>query len=520
MDGADPAAAQDRAPGPLAGAGTGLPQVRGHIEALDGVRALAALMVLVFHVAIETGAALAPGVLGALLATGELGVPLFFALSGLLLYRPWARAAFGDTPGPRVRPYLWRRALRVLPAYWLVAVAALLLWSRDHLDSAAVWAQVMTLTYVFDTDPWYVGTGPYGLGQTWSLSVEVTFYALLPLIALLLTRAAVRGRPGPAVRGRRLLVGLALLTAVAVLALLPQYYPEPRPYMYAWLPRCLGMFAVGMALAVLGEWAWREGGRASGAAGADRTADPNRRRSEQDRPTAENSTREGGRASGATGADRTADPNRRRSEQDRPTAENSTREGGRASGAAGADPSADGPVRQLCRTLPRAATLCWLLAGAMYLLAATPAAGPRFVGVDGFWISLVSMATSMGFAFFVIAPVALRPARSGGPPPVRAGGGAWLEVLLGHRVMRYLGRISYGIFLWQFVVLYLWRDFTGQEIFTGSFWLDLVPVAAGTVLLADLTYRFVERPARRWYGAADGRRRKRSAARRARTPVN
>ncbi|MFC6004311.1 acyltransferase family protein [Streptomonospora nanhaiensis] len=341
MDGADPAAAQDRAPGPLAGAGTGLPQVRGHIEALDGVRALAALMVLVFHVAIETGAALAPGVLGALLATGELGVPLFFALSGLLLYRPWARAAFGDTPGPRVRPYLWRRALRVLPAYWLVAVAALLLWSRDHLDSAAVWAQVMTLTYVFDTDPWYVGTGPYGLGQTWSLSVEVTFYALLPLIALLLTRAAVRGRPGPAVRGRRLLVGLALLTAVAVLALLPQYYPEPRPYMYAWLPRCLGMFAVGMALAVLGEWAWREGGRASGAAGADRTADPNRRRSEQGRPTAENSTREGGRASGAAGADRTADPNRRRSEQDRPTAENSTREGGRASGATGADRTAD-----------------------------------------------------------------------------------------------------------------------------------------------------------------------------------
>ncbi|MDA0568022.1 acyltransferase [Streptomonospora sp. S1-112] len=436
----------EAAGGPGTGAEAGLPQVRGHVEALDGVRALAALMVLVFHVAIETGAALAPGVLGALLATGELGVPLFFALSGLLLYRPWARAAFDDTPLPRARPYLWRRALRVLPAYWLVAVVALLLWSREHLNSGAVWAQVMTLTYVFDTDPWYVGTGPYGLGQTWSLSVEATFYALLPLLALLLHRAAARGRPGPAVRGRRLLVGLALITAVGVLALLPQYYPEPRPYMYAWLPRCLGMFAVGMGLAVLGEWAWREGGKAG---------------------------------------------------------------------------AADGPVRRFCRTLPRAATLCWLLAGAMYLLAATPAAGPRFVGVDGFWISLVSMATSMGFAFFVIAPVALRPARPAGPPPVRAGGGAWLEALLGHRVMRYLGRISYGVFLWQFIVLYLWRDFTGQEIFTGSFWLDVIPVAAGTVVLADLTYRFVERPARHWYGAADGGRRKnRSGPRRPRTPVN
>lgn len=54
-----------------------LPQVRGHQEALDGIRAVAALMVLVFHVAIETGAALADGVLGAVLSRGEMGVPLF-----------------------------------------------------------------------------------------------------------------------------------------------------------------------------------------------------------------------------------------------------------------------------------------------------------------------------------------------------------------------------------------------------------------------------------------------------------
>lgn len=420
----------------------GLPQVRGHLEGLDGIRAMAALMVLVFHVGIETGDALAPGLFGALLSGGEMAVPLFFALSGLLLFRPWARAALDRAAVPPARPYLWRRALRVMPAYWIVALAALLLWSRDHLDSVRSWVEVATLTFVFNTDPWWVGTGPAGLGQMWSLSVEVCFYALLPVIGLVTVRAVGRAGDDTGARGRRMLVCLAGLTALGVLALLPQYYPEPRPYMYAWLPRCLGLFAVGMALAVISEWAWRE-------------------------------------------------------------------------------PGSDGPVRRLCHTLSRNATLCWTLAGCFYLISATPAAGARFVGAVDLWLSLVSMAVSMAFSFFVIAPVALRPERPGGPPPARAGGGAWLEAFLAHRVMRYLGRISYGIFLWQFVVLYLWRGFTGVDMFTGSFWMDLTAVALGTVLLADLTHRFVERPVGRWYRATDKRRRTRTrpdAARR--LPIN
>ncbi|MFC7327604.1 acyltransferase family protein [Marinactinospora rubrisoli] len=403
----------------------GLPQAHGRLTALEGVRALAALMVLVFHVAMETGAALAPGVPGALLARGEMGVPLFFALSGFLLYRPWASAALDGVRGPRARGYLWRRALRVLPAYWIVAVTAMLLWSRDRIASVPAWAEVLTLTFVYDPGPWWVGTGPPGLGQMWSLCVEAAFYLALPVLAALLARHAARSAPADGVggRARRLLAGLAALAGLAVLATLLQFYPEPRPQLHAWLPRTLGMFAVGMALAVLAEWARRE-------------------------------------------------------------------------------PGPDGPVRRLCRTLPRSATLCWLTAGACYLVAATPATGPRFVGVDGFWVALVDMATSMLFAFFVIAPAALLP----DPAVAVPAEGRWLPALLRHPVAGYLGRVSYGIFLWQFVVLYLWREFTGQEIFTGSFWLDLVPVTAGTLLLAAATHRWVEEPVRRW-----GARRRRTA---------
>lgn len=400
-------------PGPSPAVAAGLPQVSGHQPALDGMRALAALLVLVFHVAVETGDALAPGAGGALLAGGDMAVPLFFALSGLLLYRPWAHAAIDGVPGPSVRRYLRQRALRILPAYWLVAVAALLLWSREHLGSPRAWLEVLTLTFVYDPDPWWTGTGPRGLGQIWSLCVEVAFYLLLPLLAAVLAAPAARGGD-PEARARRLLAGIAVLPVLSLAALVVQFHPEPRTYMHAWLPRTLGLFAVGMALAVLARWAWRERG-------------------------------------------------------------------------------ADGPVRRFCRTLAASPGLCWSVAASAYLLGSTPLTGDRFVGVEDFWAGAAELLVSMVFAFFLLAPLALLPETPAGEP-------AWLRAFTGHRVMRFLGRISYGVFLWQFAVLYLWRDFTGQEAFTGSLLLDLVPVTAGTLLLAAATYRWVERPLMRRYG--------------------
>ncbi|WP_017570687.1 acyltransferase family protein [Nocardiopsis halotolerans] len=422
---------------PLGGAPTPdpslvLPQVGGRHEALDGVRGVAALMVLVFHVATETGDSLAPGMLGGLLSAADLAVPLFFALSGTLLYRPWARAALDGVRGPRARPYLWRRAVRVFPAYWVVAVAALLIYSRSELGSLRYWWEILTLTFPFNTDPPWVGTGPYGLGQMWSLSVEVSFYLLLPLFGLLLALWA-RGGGSVDARGRRLLVGLGAMALLGLAALVPQFWPEPREYMYAWLPRTLGLFAAGMALAVLSEWAWRE-------------------------------------------------------------------------------PGADGPVRRLCRTLAGSPGVCWLVAGGFYALKSTEAAGGRFIGSGDIWTSAVESLAGVGFAFFLIAPCALAPRPRSAPLPLRRADawrdGRWLGSLLRHPVCQYLGRISYGVFLWQFLVLYLWRDFTGQEIFTGSFWLDMVPVTIATVLLAAATHQWVEEPCRQWSRRVLDRRRR------------
>ena len=422
-----PSAPEDPAGTPSGGMRTSpedpsLPQVDGRHETLDGIRAAAALMVLAFHVATETGDALAPGALGGALSALDLAVPLFFTLSGVLLYRPWARAALDGTPSPAVLPYLWRRFMRVFPAYWVVALAALLLYSREHLDAPGYWLKTLTLTFPFNTDPAWTGTGPYGLGQMWSLSVEVGFYLLLPVFSLLLSLWARRGRT-PDSRGRRLLWGLGTMALLAFAALLPQFLPEPRPYMHLWLPRTLGMFAAGMALAVLSEWARRESGP-------------------------------------------------------------------------------DGPVRLLCRTLSSSPGVCWLTAGGFFALAATDATGGRFIGTGDLWTSVFASAADIGFAFWIIAPAALAPAPAGPPPPLRSAaawsGGRWLGSLLRHRVCRYLAKVSYGVFLWQFIALYAWRDFTGQEAFTGSFWSDMVPVTLATVLLAAATHRWVEEPARRW----------------------
>src|SRR5216684_333370 len=96
------------------------PAVAGHQNALDGLRAVAAGAVLVTHVGGLTGYVLTGTPASWVVSRGNIGVPIFFVLSGLLLYRPWAAAALAGPPAVRVTTYLRRRALRILPAYWAV----------------------------------------------------------------------------------------------------------------------------------------------------------------------------------------------------------------------------------------------------------------------------------------------------------------------------------------------------------------------------------------------------------------
>jgi peptidoglycan/LPS O-acetylase OafA/YrhL len=127
------------------------------------------------------------------------GVTLFFALSGFLLYRPFLVAAFEPERRPSVAGYFRNRALRILPAYWVILLfVSLVLQSALVRDGAGLHTGALTnpgdlLSAAFMLQDYRPSTTIIGIGPSWSLAVEVVFYLALPLLAglaLLLARRA------------------------------------------------------------------------------------------------------------------------------------------------------------------------------------------------------------------------------------------------------------------------------------------------------------------------------------------
>src|SRR3954454_4417818 len=106
------------------------------LDALDGLRGLAALGVLVLHVwmfSYGDNGKPPKGLLDLALGELRLGVQLFFVLSGFLLFRPFVAAALdGAGRVPSLTRYAIRRAARILPGYWLALGASFLL--LRHLE--------------------------------------------------------------------------------------------------------------------------------------------------------------------------------------------------------------------------------------------------------------------------------------------------------------------------------------------------------------------------------------------------
>jgi peptidoglycan/LPS O-acetylase OafA/YrhL len=243
---AQPGAGRDDAPAPRQRTAA-----RGFVPALEGMRGLAALGVLVTHVAFQTAATGIP-VLGRVLERFDMAVAVFFGLSGFLLWRPHAAAARGLGTAPSAGRYLLHRAARILPAYWVVVCAVLtLLPSAAESAGRRVWMANLTLIQVF-----VPLTLTDGLTQMWSLSVEVAFYLLLPLLAL-----AMVWLRGPAARWRA-----PVVLAFGLISLGWNLLPVPTPnaiHSDNWLPGYLPWFGAGMLLAELVEGQAVGGGTAA-----------------------------------------------------------------------------------------------------------------------------------------------------------------------------------------------------------------------------------------------------------------
>jgi peptidoglycan/LPS O-acetylase OafA/YrhL len=215
---------------------------------LDGMRAIAVIMVVIVHaagLAASHDAVPFPDVL----AHFDLGVTIFFLISGFLLYRPFIAHRNGGPPQPRPVRYLRRRALRIIPAYWLVLTALTILPGFVGVSGSHGLEQyTFTFTLPFANGPdSCLHTYVCGLAQTWSLAVEVGFYLALPIWFLLSERLA-RGRSLRSWVSGEVAV-LATLSIVSVI-LRADETGGPNSIVGATLIGYLTWFAAGMVLAI------------------------------------------------------------------------------------------------------------------------------------------------------------------------------------------------------------------------------------------------------------------------------
>ena len=219
--------------------------------ALDGVRGVSALLVLIYHCWVLSGyATLDNGHSRAVLGAGYLGVDVFFVLSGFVLLV--GTASHPERP-VELRSYALRRAARIVPAYLLALSVAIVFNPWVSLRPAELpwqsWTGLRSLVahLLFlhqllggSTDQ----TGFGAVGAVWTLSVEVSFYVLLPFVARPFLRRPVVG------------IAVGLVAAAAWRAFVVHVVTGGTATVgdgFVWgtqLPTYLGHFALGMGAAV------------------------------------------------------------------------------------------------------------------------------------------------------------------------------------------------------------------------------------------------------------------------------
>ena len=233
-------------PSPPISAATRLPHA-------DGLRAVAALWVFLFHVSHATylerlRARLPEAFNTVVLDHGDLGIAIFFVLSGFVVALSTAREGHAAPPPAA---FLLRRLMRLTPPYYASIAATLVLaalWAAAT-GASVRWPSPTTLLahLAYLQDAFDV---PEINGVYWTLVVELQFYALyLSLTWLVRTRVA-----PPRQDAAR--IGLFALTALASMAVVGGALPTPE-----WFGRLTHTWCA-FAAGVLGGWAWMHGGAA------------------------------------------------------------------------------------------------------------------------------------------------------------------------------------------------------------------------------------------------------------------
>src|SRR5260370_2543812 len=164
-------------------------QKKNNIAVLDGLRAIACLIVMSYHISLigvdtHLWDPFSPSYpfFGSIVYTGAMGVPLFFVLSGFLLFMPYAKALLSVKANwPSTRSFYLRRASRIIPAYYVCLFLLVFLSHTEYLHPAR-WADLgLFLAFFMES-----GAATYQKlnGPFWTLCVEWLFYMLPPLLSL------------------------------------------------------------------------------------------------------------------------------------------------------------------------------------------------------------------------------------------------------------------------------------------------------------------------------------------------
>lgn len=235
------------------------PAARLDRPGLTGLRALAALLVLAFHLnaftrpeRITLGAGALAVDLTPIVTIGWVGVNLFFVLSGFLIAAHLARR-LSEAPLEAFRARYFRdRILRVVPAYWAqVAVLFAIAWIAA--GSPPDWARHVPAHLAFLQN---LQMGPHAAinGIYWSLPVEFAFYLVAP--AIVWAAWPRTGDVGAAARRAVLVAGAGIAISVAwraaaVHVAVPGDVPALFWLSAAHLPGALEQFLAGMAAAMV-----------------------------------------------------------------------------------------------------------------------------------------------------------------------------------------------------------------------------------------------------------------------------
>jgi peptidoglycan/LPS O-acetylase OafA/YrhL len=179
------------------------PAAAGHVPALDGVRGIAILLVLLIHFSMDTLYLSPAGVLYSRFAfAGWIGVDLFFVLSGFLITGILLDAKSDDhrrgADPHYFRNFYARRTLRIFPLYYGSLAFLFIILPRirpfTHPDlrriaehQAWLWLYATNIL-IFLKKEWFLMSNWFVLNPFWSLAVEEHFYLVWPLVVFLLPR--------------------------------------------------------------------------------------------------------------------------------------------------------------------------------------------------------------------------------------------------------------------------------------------------------------------------------------------